>query len=513
MSRLSAWHHLATAHLVLCALVLIWDLWVAGRAARVQGVPPALAFLSALGGLLLLPALVVSLLSTSLLTGAALISVAWIWPATVALATAQAAYSLAKRRTSVPIGAAILTFDFLLALITFAHWLDFVGVSPSTPLLTLLAADRDAIALSAQSMALVMPWFLYVPVFAPVTPGRPNGRMLVRGVMALVAAAWLLLIVTQVPSAARAVRSYDRYARQRLQEHPDSDFVVGLKVFPTLTDPPTPLSLTNDLGLADSIGAGALTIYFTPNGASAATLDSVEHVMDDVRGSRRVIAALDLSEERRVPPAAREAYLRDRVADVERIARRLHPDFVVPVVDPNGAAARALGPVPVESWEAYLRAAADAAHDDSTADSSAVRVLAHVGGFTAADSALYAWSASNASPVDGTSLSLYPWLGGAATLDARMRTADAWVRTARSAKPVWVLEAGAFPLAHGEESQAHALWGVLAWASSRAAIKGLIAYQASDYRVPIGLRTAAGRLRPAAAVLRRAAGELQHGGS
>jgi len=104
MSRLSAWHHLATAHLVLCALVLIWDLWVAGRAARVQGVPPILAFLSALGGLLLLPALVVSLLSTSLLTGAALISIAWIWPATVALATAQSAYSLAKHRTSVSIG-------------------------------------------------------------------------------------------------------------------------------------------------------------------------------------------------------------------------------------------------------------------------------------------------------------------------------------------------------------------------------------------------------------------------
>jgi hypothetical protein len=437
MSRLSAWHHLATAHLVLCALVLIWDLWVAGRAARVQGVPPILAFLSALGGLLLLPALVVSLLSTSLLTGAALISIAWIWPATVALATAQSAYSLAKHRTSVSIGVAILAFDFVLALITFTHWLDFVGVSPGTPLLTLLAADRNAIALSAQSMALVMPWFLYVPVFAPVTQGRPNARMLVRGVMALVAAGWLLLIVSQVPPAARAVRSYDRYARQRLQEHPDSDFVVGLKVFPTLSDPPTPVSLTNDLGLADSIGAGALTIYFTPAGASAATLDSVSHVMDDVRGSRRVIAALDLSAEHRVSPGALAPYLRDRVADVERIARRLHPDFVVPVVDPVGAA-RAIGPVPVDTWKAYLRAATDAAHEDSTADSAAVRVLAHVGGFTAADSALYAWSASTASPVDGIALSLYPWLGGAATLDARMRIADAWIRTARSSKPVWV---------------------------------------------------------------------------
>src|SRR6185312_10109780 len=317
MSRLSAWHHLATAHLVLCALVLIWNLWIAGRAARIQGLPPALAFLSALGGLLLLPALVVSLVSTSLLTGAALISVAWIWPATVALAAAQSAYALVKRRASMPVGIPILAFDFLLTLVTLARWLDFVGAAPGTGLLTLLAADRSAVAVSAQSLALVMPWFLYLPIFAPVTPGRPDGRMFVRGVMAVIAAGWLLLIVTQIP---RAARSYDRYARERLQEHPDSDFVVGLKVFPSLSNPPTPLSLTNDLGLADSIGAGALAVYFTPKGASAETLDSVEHVLEDVRGSRRVIAALDLSDEHRVPPAEREAYLRDRVADVERIA-------------------------------------------------------------------------------------------------------------------------------------------------------------------------------------------------
>jgi len=513
MSRLSAWHHLATAHLVLCALVLIWNLWIAGRAARIQGLPPALAFLSALGGLLLLPALVVSLVSTSLLTGAALISVAWIWPATVALAAAQSAYALVKRRASMPVGIPILAFDFLLTLVTLARWLDFVGAAPGTGLLTLLAADRSAVAVSAQSLALVMPWFLYLPIFAPVTPGRPDGRMFVRGVMAVIAAGWLLLIVTQIPGAARAVRSYDRYARERLQEHPDSDFVVGLKVFPSLSSPPTPLSLTNDLGLADSIGAGALAVYFTPKGASAETLDSVEHVLEDVRGSRRVIAALDLSDEHRVPPAEREAYLRDRVADVERIARRLHPDFVVPVVDPNGTAVRALGRMPVASWEAYLRAAAVAAQADSSADSAKVQVLSHVGGFSADDSALYAWSASRASPVDGTALSLYPGLGGAANLDARMRVADSWLRASRSSKPVWVLEAGAFPLAHGEESQARALWGALAWATSRAAIKGLIAYQASDYRVPIGLRTAAGRLRPAAAVLRRAAAQLQRGGS
>ena len=106
-------------------------------------------------------------------------------------------------------------------------------------------------------------------------------------------------------------------------------------------------------------------------------------------------------------------------------------------------------------------------------------------------------------------MSLFPWLGGAAALDARMRSVDDWMRTARSPKPVWVLEAGGFPLAHGEDSQARALWGVLAWATSRARVKGVIVYEASDYGVPLGLRTAEGRLRPAVAVARRATRELQ----
>jgi hypothetical protein len=264
--------------------------------------------------------------------------------------------------------------------------------------------------------------------------------------------------------------------------------------------------VSSDLSLADSVGPGALSVYVTPEGTMAATLDSLAHVLDDVRTDKVLVVALDLSREKGVPPSAQAAYLRDRVADVARIERHLHPEMLVPVVDPAGAASRALGPISVGTWESYLRNAADAAHRDG----STVRVMAHVGGFGPADSALYRWAASSASPVDVVGISLYPWLGGAATLDARMRTADAWSRLARSAKPGWVLETGGFPLAFGEENQARALWGVLAWATSRASIKGVIVYQASDYGVPVGLRTAGVRLRPIVATMRRATGEL-HG--
>ncbi len=506
MTRFFAPHHLAAAHLVLCALALVWNLWVAGRAARVRNLPRAIAFLSARGGLLIVPALVVLLVSNSLLTGRTLFSMVWIWPATVLLVTAQALFVLARRRTAIPIGVPIVALDLLLFGVAVAHWLDLLGAGPAGPLLALLAADRGAIAFTAQPMALLAPWFLFVPIFAPITPGRRGPGVMMRVVMAVIAAAWAVSLLANIAPGARAVRSYDRYARERLQERPDSDFVIGLKVFPSLSAPPAPISVSSDLSLADSVGPGALSVYVTPEGTMAATLDSLAHVLDDVRTDKVLVVALDLSREKGVPPSAQAAYLRDRVADVARIERHLHPEMLVPVVDPAGAASRTLGPISVGTWESYLRNAADAAHRDG----STVRVMAHVGGFGPADSALYRWAASSASPVDVVGISLYPWLGGAATLDARMRTADAWSRLARSAKPGWVLETGGFPLAFGEENQARALWGVLAWATSRASIKGVIVYQASDYGVPVGLRTAGVRLRPIVATMRRATGEL-HG--
>jgi hypothetical protein len=192
------------------------------------------------------------------------------------------------------------------------------------------------------------------------------------------------------------------------------------------------------------------------------------------------------------------------VRDVARIAGRLHPAYVVPVLDPNGAAARALGQPPLGSWTSYLNDAAAAAHRAR----SGTRVMAHVGGFGARDSALYAWAASRSSGVDAVGVSLFPSLGGAAALDARMRTVDSWLRDSRSTKEHWVLEAGGLPMTHGEASQELALRGILAWATSRIAIKGLIIDEASDYESPLGLRTPSGRLRPAAAAAAAAIREL-----
>ena len=505
MSRFVAPQHLALAHLVACALVLIWNLWTASRTAQLRHAPRALSLLSAVVGLLLVPALVVMLASGSLLGGRTIIAIAWVWPATVLLVALQALYAARDRLAPAAVAVPIALFDLVLVALYAARWLVARGSAPGEPLLALVAADRAAIAFAAQPLALVRPWFLFPPILAPVTPGRRGAAMVGRGALAVLAAAWGALLVAAIPAGSRAVRSYDRYARAPIEGRADSGFAVGVKIFPALDASAPPLAVASDLPLADSLRASALSVYVTPAGARGAVLDSIARQLEDARGDRTVIVALDLSRAPVLAPARRAAYLRARIADVARIARHLAPDFVVPVVDPAGAATRTTSTLPADDWTEYLADAARAVRRVAPK----VQVMVHVGGITAVDSAIFAWAESPTAPVDALAISLFPGLDGAVALDARMRAADRWMRAAPVAKPVWVLEAGAFPLAHGDASQALAIRGELAWAASRPAVQGIVIYEASDYEAPLGLRAAGGRLRPAAGVVRGAVGRLK----
>ena len=500
MSTLLAPAQLATAHLVLTALVIIWNLTISGRAARLQSTQRTMAFLCALCGLLLLPALTVLLVSTSVLTGRALYTLAWVWPATTIVIAIQAAYALSHRAVAPPIGAPIVAYDVIVALVSVARYANYRGYDVPSPLLMLSAADASSLAYSASPLALLLPYFLHIPIVAPPTPGRRGAGTVLRTAVAVLAAIWGTIIVLDVPTATHAVHSYAGYTNVRLTERADSDFAIGLKIFPTLTSGPPPLALQGDLDLADTVGAQALSVYIAPSGTSNLALDSLAHSLADQRGERQLFVALDLSNERKPAPAQQAAYFDARAADLARIVRALHPDYLVPAIDPNGAASRALGRIPIAIWIGYFRHAALIAHQANPK----VRVLAHIGGFGARDSALYAWAAAPASSVDAIGFTLFPWLGGAATLDARMRTADSWLNSYPEAKEHWVLEAGGLPMAHGEASQASAIWGTIAWATSRRAVKGAIVLEASDYGTPIGLRAPGGRVRAAAATLARA---------
>ena len=133
-----------------------------------------------------------------------------------------------------------------------------------------------------------------------------------------------------------------------------------------------------------------------------------------------------------------------------------------------------------------------------------VRIGLAASRFDSRDSALYAWAAGPASPVDILGFSFFPDRRGGEALDAFMRTADRWMSVMPPAKPHWVFAAGGFPIAHGEESQAQAIWAVLSWATAHSVIKGTIVYEAGDYGQARGLRSPSGRLRPATFAVMRA---------
>jgi hypothetical protein len=320
--------------------------------------------------------------------------------------------------------------------------------------------------------------------------------------LAVLATAWTALIALQIPRSARALASYDRYADDRIQERPEGDFVIGLKIFPALRAGPPPLSLRTDLDLADTLALGALSVYIAPEGVTNRALDSLARSLEQQRSAgRRLIVALGYPakapDQWRASPAT---YVAARAREAVRIAQRVRPNYLVPVVDPFGAGRRRVGAVPPAEWMRLL----DTVSRHVARVDSAIRIVAHVGGFTTRDRAIFDWAARAESSVDVVAISLTPWYDGAESLDRDMIAADKWIAAAQSAKEMWVLEARGFPAVHGELNQERALWGALAWATSRSAVKGFVVYQASDYESPTGLRAPGGRIRRAAPALRRA---------
>ncbi len=532
---------LAFAHLALCAAVLLWNLWAAGRAAQLRYAPRFLAAISGLAGLLVLPALAVHLLSGSLLTGRAFASIAWIWPLTVALVATQAIYATTRGMLSAAIGVPIAIYDLLLAIIYAAAYLADTGYPVTDPLTVLVAAERGAIALGTLPAALSLPWYLHVPIIAPCTAFRRGISGAMHIAITAVALAWGGMITAALPGASRAVQSYERFAAERLRERPERDFTIGIKIFPTVGAVVPSSSVQRDLALADSIGTQALCIYISPRGTSASTLRSLAETLDGVRGERQIVVALDLAHE--VPrgiearglPATRIADVDALVRDAARITRILRPDYFVPVVAPMtvGIETDALTPTlpsspdrshstggagdPAASrgmtlsggadrtlahWRSYIASVARAVHIANPE----TRVMAHIGGFTPRDSALYEWAVSRSSPVDAVALTLFPGPNGALDLRRAEHTIDRWLASQTDApgKEHWILEAGGFPTVHGELSQSRALWGILAWSTNHPIVRGVIAFEASDYSTRLGLQAPSGRIRLAAGTLKRA---------
>ena len=114
---------------------------------------------------------------------------------------------------------------------------------------------------------------------------------------------------------------------------------------------------------------------------------------------------------------SRAAYTTARLKDIDRIARRLKPDYLIPAVDPTGEGSRILGNQTPDYWIDYFTRAARLAHYIYPR----IKVSVPMSSYGTRDSALYAWAARPGSPIDAVGFSLLAGFDGARSLDTACR--------------------------------------------------------------------------------------------
>ncbi len=493
---------LMTPLAVLAVLGLMWDVSAAGHVAQLRASPPLLAALSGLVALLVAPAVVLVVAGGGGIDpgAGALWGVAWIWPATVTLCAAQAAYVSARRIAPPAIAIPVLVYDVLLVAVAIVRSVGGSGSALPTWAITLGAAYVAALGHVAGPAALASPYTLLVPLVAPAyRPRRGTGRTL-RIVVAATATAWVALTAAALPGAARAVASYEGFSAA-LPERIPGDFTVGLDVLPPVVAAPTQEALRADLALADSVQAEAVGITIDPIGARAGVLDSIARAFEGLRrDSTLLIVTLGSAPGRsllhRSAPRRGDSV---RIADVARVASRLRPDYLVLADDPAEATMSPAGRQMLDLI-AYFTASAATAHGLD----ARIRVALSVSGVTGRDSALFDWAAQPGSPMDAVGFVVYPGFDGARSIEGQLHVAERWMRRFPY-REYWVFAVGGYPIAHGEASQLRAIEGTLGWAAAHPQIKGVLVAQAGDYGGTTGLRAPTGRLRPAVDAVVRAA--------
>jgi hypothetical protein len=489
--------------LVLVVVVLVWDVVLAARIAQVRALPRGFVTLSALAGFLVVPALLIHLATTSSITGRAITAVDWIWPLTVVLFALQALYAAARRFVNPFLGFFIAAYDVLIAFDAVLRFVAARGTALPGVALIFLAATTAAFTFVTQSpLVLGSPFFFFTPMIAPAFPALRRSAATFRLVLAVIAGGWVVVFLTSINPADQAVNSYAIHdpSVERLQERPDGDFDVGLKILEDVAGPPATLAVRNDLALADTLGVSVVNVVIVPEQMDRAALDSLARVLDLVRNdSTQIMITLGYGS-RLIPLPGRTFNDVRRLRTIDPVVRILRPDVLLPAQDPYDAGTRAAGQHPPEYWESFLTRAAAAA--------KRVRPRTRIGVSASAydrrDSTLYAWAAAPGSPIDVVGFTLYPSPSGVRTLDAARGAADRWMSVSRSTKDHWVFATGGYPEAHGEASQERAIWSALAWATSRPEIKGLVVSEAGDYGVIRGLRAADGHLRRATFAVMRA---------
>lgn len=490
---------LAPGHLALTLVIIVWNVLLAGRIAQLRMSSRPFAILTGMAGLLMIPAFVVAIATTNIITGRAIAAVDWLWALTIVLCAIQAVWALARRLVNPIWGLPIAAYDTLLAIAALSRLSVAHGFEVARPLLVLMAAEVDSLALMTTDAAILSPLFLHVPLISPAFPPLSRWTQGFRMVMAAFALGWFGLLLAEIPRADVALDSYDNHRGDRLTERPNG-FAVGLKLFPDVERPPSNASVKADFSMAEWTGVNAVNVVIVPS-ASTLAIDSVANTIGALpRDSLIVIATIGYHD--KILPELQKQPLdaEVRLRTMRRVLSRIRPDIIVPAQDPYGVGARMMGRLPVAEWQDYYAKSAALVKQVRPRTSVALSISA----FDTRDSTMYAWAASPGSPVDVIGFSFYPTRLGARSMDAGFRAADRWMRALSPQKPHWVLGTGGYPLAHGEVSQERAIWAALSWATARNVVKGLVVSDANDYGQAMGVRAPNGRHRRAAETVRTA---------
>lgn len=486
----------------IAALMLAWNVMAAGRISQYRRAPRRFATLSAMAGLLVAPAAIIAIAASSTIYGRALQPVAWIWPFTTLLFVVQALYATSRRLVNPIFGVPIVLYDVVIAAVAISKYIALRGGTPPPAVLALAAAQANALGIVFGSAAL---WktYLQVPLLAPALPAHWRITALGRVGLGTLAMIVTGLVLIEIPDGANAARSYSHYATQQLQERPDGDFALGVKILPAVTASPPAHAMNSDTAMLRLLESDAISVVVRPEGIRADAMDSLTRALEPFRTDTTVlIVTLDYPRGARAHLLrSREAYIAARVRDVDQLTRYLRPTIILPAMEPYGVGASQLGLQEPDFWVEYFTRTAEAIRNVRPA----TRVAFAASSYGPRDSTLYAWAAAAGSPIDLLGFSLFPGFDGAATLDTRMRIAQRWMRLpAEQPKNHWVFASGGFPGVHGERSQELAIWGTAAWATTQPRIKGMIVYEAGDYDAIRGLRAPDGRLRQAVPALQRA---------
>lgn len=490
------------AHLALTLVILVWDVALAGRIMHVRRAPRSFAVTTALCGFFILPALAIHVATSSIITGRALVLVSVLWPATLVLFVLQALLATGRRLVNPVIGIPIFAYNTAIAASAILSLVSASGFRLLELPLSVLVAQNDVLAFATGGAALTSPLFVAIPILAPAFPPLRGLTATFRVLLAVYALVWLVFLSIAIPKGQQILRTYRQFDSARLVERPAGDFRIGAKILPDVARQPAVLATRSDIELVRELDLQAVSVTIVPDAATGEVLDSIARVVEPLRtiDSMRVIVTLGYRG--KIFPTNRPSGF-DRAARlraVEQVVRRIRPDILIPAEDPYGAGTRAFGLLPVETWRDYIAEASRIAKRLRPR----TRIGVSASSFGTRDSTLYAWAVSPNSGVDIAGFSLFPRQRGAQDLQAAMRAADRWMQQIPSTKDHWVFNAGGYPMAHGEKSQERALWGTLAWATSKPQIKGFIISSASDYGGATGLEAPDGRHRPAAGAVVRA---------